>query len=339
MSDTTDAIKVIVAMDFSDEIIAQLREISPRLRIERHFPTVPESAWADAEVLYTMGTLPEPAQAPRLRWIQIHSAGLDGIIDRPIIQAEDVEVTSASGVHAPQMAEYCVALMLAFNYRVNKMLELQGRAEWPEQPGNIFMPRLLRGQTLGIVGYGSIGRELARLADGLGMQVVANKRNPMQPAASDEYMEAGTGDPEGDIPARIYPAEALASMVSICDYVVVTLPYTPATHHLIDGEIFAAMKPSAVFINVGRGGVVDERDLVSALAAGKIAGAGLDVFETEPLPSSSPLWSLDNVILSPHVSGINQRLHAQTAALFAENLQRYVDNQPLLNKLDRERGY
>ena len=339
MSDTNDAIKVIVAMDYSDGIIAQLRDISPRLRIERHFPNVPESAWADAEVLYTSNTLPEPSQAPRLRWIQIHSAGLDGIIDRPIIQAEDVEVTSASGVHAPQMAEYCLSMMLAFNYGINKMLEFQAKAEWPEKALDIFKPRLLRGQSLGIVGYGSIGRELARLANGLGMQVVATKRDPMHPAAEGEYAEPGSGDPEGDIPTRIYPAEALASMVSMCDYVVVTLPYTPATHHVIDASIFEAMKPGAVFINVGRGGVVDERDLVSALAAGKIAGAGLDVFETEPLPSSSPLWDMENVIISPHISGNSQRLHAQTAALFAENLQRYVDNQPLLNKLDRERGY
>jgi phosphoglycerate dehydrogenase-like enzyme len=336
MSD--EKINVIVAMDFSDEIMAQLQAVSPRLNIERHFPEVPENAWATAEVLYTLRHLPEPEQAPRLRWIQAHTAGINHLADRPIMQAEDVEVTTASGIHAVPMAEYCLAMMLAFAYRLPQLRRYQDNAEWPKSTQSLTT-HTLRGQTLGIVGYGSIGRELARLADQMGMVVVATKRNLRQTAAEGEYVEAGLGDDSGKIPTRLYPPEALASMVTVCDFVALTLPLTEQTHHLVNEDIFEAMKPTAILVNVSRGAIVDEAALISALAAQKLAGAGLDVFEQEPLPAASPLWSMDNVIITPHISGNTARVHEKAAALFADNLQRYVDNEPLLNVVDRERGY
>lgn len=338
MTDSS-TIKAIVAMDFSDELIEQLRAISPHLHIERHFPKVPDSAWATAEVLYTGNILPEPAQAPRLRWIQLQSAGMEHVLDRAIVRAEDVEVTSTSGIHATVMAEYCLAMMLAFAYKLPQMLDLQSRAEWPEDRYRIFAPRGLRGQTVGIVGYGSIGRELGRIAAALGMVVVATKRDPKHPAADGEYHEAGLGDPEGDIPARLYPPEAVASMAAVCDFLVITIPLTSTTRHVINADVFSRMKKTAVLVNVARGAVVDEAALISALAARTIAGAGLDVFEEEPLPATSPLWQMDNVIISPHVSGNVARYHEKAAALFAENLQRYIEHRPLLNRLDRARGY
>ncbi|NDJ61713.1 MAG: D-2-hydroxyacid dehydrogenase [Chloroflexi bacterium] len=337
MTDTP--IQVVVAMDFDDALIEQLRAISPRLQVERHFPTVPERVWANAEVLYTLRTFPLPEQAPRLRWIQMHTAGIDHVAQVPIVQAEDVDLTTASGIHAVQMAEYCIAMMLAFNYQLPKMLAFQARAEWPQNPYAIFAPRELRDQTLGIVGYGSIGRELARQADALGMAVLATKRNAMRPADDNVYGAAGTGDPEGNIPKRLYPPEALTSMVRECDFLVLTIPLTETTRSLINAAVLAAMKPTAVLINVARGGVVDEAALISALAANRIAGAALDVFDAEPLPSTSPLWNLNNVIISPHISGSSNRYHAKVAALFAENLTRYLDNRPLLNLVRREFGY
>jgi len=336
---TNGKIKVVVAMDFSDEIMAQLRAISPRYQIERHYPNVPDSAWADAEVLYTTHRFPEPAQAPRLRWIQLHSAGVENALKQPIVQAEDVDVTNASGIHAVQMSEYCLLMMLAFNYRLPELLNLQAKAEWPETSHLMFRPHDLRGQTLGIAGYGAIGRELARLADSLGMTVLASKHNVKHPADTNTYTQPGTGDPEGSIPARLYPAEALASMASECDFLVVTTPLTDTTRHLVNETVLNAMKKTAVLINVARGGVVDEAALISALAAKKIAGAALDVVEEEPLPKTSPLWNLDNVILTPHISGNNARYHEKAAALFAENLQRYIEKRLLLNKVDRKRGY
>ncbi|MDX1995404.1 MAG: D-2-hydroxyacid dehydrogenase [bacterium] len=340
MSDPKQAgVRVTVAADFNDETLQMLREISPRLQIERYFPDVPETVWGQTEVLYTIRHFPDPAQAPRLRWIQVHYAGIDGILNRPIVQAEDIEITSASGIHAVQMAEYCLAMMLAFEYKLPLMLNYQREIKWPEKRHEIFRPLTLRGQTLGIAGYGSIGRELARQAVGLGMRVLATKRDLLRTTEDEGYYAPGTGDPAGDLPERLYPPEALRTMVQECDYVVITVPLTEKTRHTINQDILNAMKKNAVLINVARGAVVDEAALISHLAAEKIRGAALDVFEEEPLPATSPLWNLANVILSPHVSGNTARYHEKAAEVFAENLRRYLEGRPLLNRYNREHGY
>ena len=336
---TEDQINVIVAMDFSDEIMEKIRAVSPRLKVERYFPDVPEKAWAEVEVLYTQRHFPDPAQAPRLRWIQMHSAGIDHAANQPIMQSQDVDVTTTSGVHATHIAEYCLMMMLAFAFKLPLMMEYKAKAEWPSNQLKVIAPQHLRGQTLGIVGYGVIGRELARLADALGMQVLASKRDVMHPAEHNSYRLPGTGDPEGEIPARIYPSEAIRSMAGECDFLVVLTPLTPESRHLIDEDILSGMKKNAVLINVARGPVVDEQALISALAANTIAGAALDVFETEPLPTTSPLWNLDNVIISPHIAGNSADYHQKTAIVFIENLERYLEHRPLLNVVDRERGY
>lgn len=342
---TSEPIHVVVAMDFSDQLIDEIRSVSPQLQVERHFPKVPDKAWANVEILYTSTRVPDPTQAPHLRWIQLHSAGVDHLAGLPIMQTEDVIITSSSGIHAVQMSEYCLGMMLAFNYKIPTMMRQQARSEWRTRRGEggegelIFNPHELRGQTLGIAGYGSIGRELARMASALGMKVLASKRNLMNLDDDEGYREPGTGDPTGDIPDRLYPAEALGSMARECDFLVLTLPITESTRHSVNAEVFQQMKPNAVLINVGRGGVVDEKALVEALQAKKIAGAALDVFEQEPLPPTSPLWKLENVIISPHVSGMSVDYHRKAAALFIENLHRYLENRPLLNRVDRESGY
>ncbi len=200
------------------------------------------------------------------------------------------------------------------------------------------MPTELRGQTLGIIGYGSIGRELARLAKAFGMTILVTKRDARQ-TKDTGYVLPDTGDPDGDLPTRIYPGEATRSMVAQCDYIVNTLPDTAKTHHLFNEEMFRTMKPSAFFINIGRGGTVNEKDLVRALKKGWIGGAGLDVFEEEPLPNESPLWQLDNVILTPHTSGFTSLYDERATDLFAENLRRYLQGKPLLNLVNRETGY
>ncbi|MCE2489017.1 MAG: D-2-hydroxyacid dehydrogenase [Anaerolineae bacterium] len=331
-----DRIKVVVAMDFADELVRGLAAISPRLQMERHFPQVPANAWADVEVLYAGGHIPQPEQAPRLRWIQLHGAGANHLQGLPILDAEDVAITSASGIHATPIAEHCLAMMLAFACRLPHFLRLQAEANW-DRSGRAS--DTLRGQTLGIVGYGSIGRELARLADSLGMTVVATRRDLRHPAEEGSYLEPGVGDPQAEIPTRLYPPQALASMLAICDYVALTLPLTGETQHLLDEGMLATMKPGAVLINISRGAVLDEAALISALAAQRIAGAALDVFEEEPLPATSPLWSLDNVIITPHIAGNTRRYHEKAATLFAENLRRYLNNEALLNLYDRSRGY
>lgn len=334
-----DPIRVLIAMDFSEELIENLRTVSDRLEIEQHHPSVPDAAYENVEVLYTARHFPMPSQAPNLRWVQIHSAGVERVLDRPTFQNTGVKLTSASGIHAVQMSEYCLGVMLHFHYRFSQMMQIKAQGKWPEKPYETFKPHGLRDLTLGIVGYGSIGRELARFANALGMIVLATKRDIMHQAEDGAYTESETGDPEGDIPERLYPPAALGSMASECDFLVVTVPYTDATHHMIDKNVLGRMKKSAVLINVARGGVIDEAALINVLKNGKIAGAGLDVFEEEPLPSSSPLWKLDNVLISPHVSGNTSRYHEKVAMLFAENLQRYITGKRLLNLVDRDHGY
>jgi len=340
MSERKDQINVVVAMDFSDAIMERIRDVSPRLNVVQHFPNVPDSAWQEVEVLYTVRQFPDPEQAPMLRWIQLNYAGLEGVINQRIIQSEDVVVTTASGIHTRQMANYCMMMMMAFNYQMPKMYFFQRRHEWPDNRRSIYNPQHLHHQTLGIAGYGSIGRELARIAQALGMTVVASKRDAKQPAEGpNEYTPEGTGDPEGKIPERIYPGEALASMASECDYLVLIMPLTDETHHIVHDPIFDAMKETAILINIARGGVVDEKALVTALSSGKIGGAALDVFEEEPLPSTSPLWEMDNVIISPHISGVSAHYHEDAADLFIANLKRYLEKRPLMNQLNREIGY
>jgi phosphoglycerate dehydrogenase-like enzyme len=336
----SDRINVVVAVDFSEALMQQIRDVSPRLHVVQHFPDVPPAIWATTEILYTMRSFPQPEEAPMLRWIQLNYAGVDRVLKQRIIQSEDVMVTSASGIHVQQIANYCLMMILAFNYRLINMLEFQRERVWSPKASEIFRPLDLHRQTIGIVGYGSIGRELARLAQALGMRVLATKRDVRHPAESGaSYTPAGTGDLNGDIPERIYPGEALATMAKECDYLVVTVPLTRHTRHMVNEQVLEAMKPSAVLINIARGEIVDEKALITAVSSGKIAGAALDVFEQEPLPDTSPIWNLDNTIISPHVSGNSTSYHEKAAELFIANLKRYLENKPLYNLLNREMGY
>ncbi len=330
---------VTVAMDFADEILLELRELSPRLSVERHFPDVPPDVIAKTEILYTTRYFPAPESAPKLRWIQTHTAGMNHALGHAIVQAEDIVVTSASGIHAANMANYCLMSMLMFNYKMRLAFDLQGKAEWLENSEARFAPVDMARQTVGIVGYGSIGRELARLCANMGMTVLATKRDLSSTAEVNAYALPDTGDPSGDIPDRIYPAATVASMARACDYLAVTVPHTAATEHLINDEVFEAMKPTALLVNVSRGAIVDEKALITALSSGQLGGAALDVFEEEPLPSASPLWQLDNVVITPHIAGASLDYHAKAARVFKENLRRYLDNRPLLNQLDRALGY
>ena len=334
-----ERIFVTVAIDFSDEILVELREVSPRLQIERHFPVVPPDIIARTEVLYTTGYYPDPEQAPKLRWIQINFAGMNHALGHRIVQAEDIIVTSTSGIHATNMAHYCLMMMLMFNYKMRLAFELQREMTWPEDAHGLFAPVDMNRQTVGIVGYGSIGRELARLASNMGMTVLASKRDLNNTAEVNAYALPATGDSSGDIPDRIYPADTVASMAKDCDYLVVTVPHTASTEHLVGEEVLKAMKKTAALVNVSCGAIVDEKALITALSSGQIGGAALDVFEEEPLPNTSPLWNLDNVIITPHLSGFTRDYHDKAALVFKENLVRYVENRPLLNQLDRGAGY
>jgi phosphoglycerate dehydrogenase-like enzyme len=263
------------------------------------------------------------------------------MLESPLFTEGKIIFTNASGIHATNIAEYVFMMLLAFGHRLPTLLDYQREHRWPtKEDYAALIPLELRDSTLGIVGYGSLGREIARVAQAFGMEVLAVKRNVRQPEDTEaHYVISGTGDPEGAHFHRLYPPEALISMVRVCDFVVLTVPLTETTRGMVSAEVLAAMKPSAYLVNVGRGSVVDEEALVQALQEGRLAGAALDVFATEPLPAESPLWALPNVIISPHVAGNTANYNEKAARLFVENLKRYVAQQDLLNRVDREQGY
>jgi phosphoglycerate dehydrogenase-like enzyme len=338
-----ETVAVLCTLGFTDDLLDQLRAVSPRLRVTQqpcHNAEEVAIALADrpeVAVLYTY-FLPCDTQAlaPGLKWVQLHSAGADHILDYPIM-ASDVAVTTTSGIHATPIAEYVFASMLAHRWRVPLWTHCQRDREWPSGRWNLYARPELRGGTLGILGYGSIGREVGRLGRAFGMRVLALRRS--QGRADQGYAISQTGDPEGELPERFYPAEALNEMLAECDYVVVALPLTPETTHFFGEAELRAMKPNSYLINIARGPIVDETALVRALREGWIAGAGLDVFEKEPLPADSPLWELENALLSPHVAGFAPRYDERAATLFAQNLSRYLVGEPLLNLVDKARGY
>ncbi len=276
-------------------------------------------------------------RAPGLKWIQLLSAGADHVLHGPL-KSIRIPIATASGIHATPISEYTLASMLSYAHRIHTAIRAQIRREWLRSGAFMATVDDIRGQTLGIIGYGSIGRETARLAAAFGMTVLALKRNPAE-RTDPGWCPAGLGDPEGRIPARMFGPEERESILRESDYISVTLPLTDHTRKFIGEREFAAMKPGAYIVNIGRGEVIDERAMAAALTAGKIGGAGLDVFEHEPLEGSSPLWDMENVILTPHMSGANRRYMDKACELFVDNLKRFVANRPLLNLVDPSLGY
>jgi phosphoglycerate dehydrogenase-like enzyme len=331
--------RVLVTMPFSDAQLDRIRAASPRVAVTRDDPA--RADYRDVEVLYAQSLPDHPAHAPELRWVQLHMAGVNTLLDHPLYRDTDIPLTTTSGVHAATIAEYVITILLALAHRVPRMVEWHARKAWPPDADRwrLFVPTEVRGATMGVIGYGSIGRELARVAvSAFGMTVLACKRNPTE-RGDRGYGLPGTGDPEGRLPAGWYGATDLSRMLPRCDVVVLCAPLTTETRRLIDRTALAAMKPTAYFINVGRGASVDEGALAEALAARRIAGAGLDVFAEEPPAAGHPFYDLDNVIVSPHVSGFLPSYDDRCAELFAENLRRYLAREPLLNLVDRARGY
>jgi phosphoglycerate dehydrogenase-like enzyme len=336
-----DPIDVLITLAFTDELMKQISEVSPRLSVEkivaRKTEEVSDEVWKRVEILYTNRVLPKPEQAPHLRWIQFHWAGLDHALNDPILHREGINITSMSGASATQMAEHAVMMMLALGHHLPDIFAHQKRAEWPSGRWELFNPHELRGSTVGIVGYGSIGRQIARLLQVFGATVLATKRDVFHPEDTG-YTREGLGDPGGDLVNRLYPPQALCSMLKECDYVVVTLPRTATTHGLLGAKELTALKPNAFLVDISRGEIVDHTALI-LLREHKIAGAALDVYPVEPLLADSPLWKLPNVILTPHIAGFSPHYDQRAADLFIQNLQRYLEELPLYNLLDLNLEY
>ncbi len=337
-----DPIEIVITLPFSDELMKKITDVSSRIVLEkiiaRKVEDVSDEIWKRVEVLYTNRVLPKPEQAPHLRWIQFHWAGLDHALDEPILHRDGMSITSMSGASAPQMAEHAVMMMLALGHHLPDVFAHQKRAEWPSGRWELFNPLELRGSTVGIIGYGSIGRQIARMLQSFGATVLATKRDIRHPEDTGYTME-GLGDPGGDLVNCLYPPQALGSLLKECDYVIVTLPRTDATRGYLGAKELAAFKPGAFLIDISRGDIVDHNALIPLLREHKIAGAALDVFPTEPLPADNPLWKLPNVILTPHIAGFSPHYDERATELFVQNLHRYIDELPLYNHMDLASGY
>ena len=260
------------------------------------------------------------ARAPELRWVHSRSAGLDAVLG-PELERSSLVLTNGRGPFSAALAEFVVAALLFFAKDLRSLVERQEARSW--EP---FDMQMLRGRTLGIVGYGNIGRAAAERVQALGMRVVALRRRP---ALSE-------GDPLVD---EVLSEDRLHDMLARVDDVLVAAPLTPRTRGLIGAHELAAMRPGAVLVNVGRGAVVDEAALVAALEGRRIRGAALDVFDEEPLPADHPFWRLPNVLLSPHCADHVPGWIEEAMRLFLDNLDRFRRDQPLLNVVDKDRGY
>jgi phosphoglycerate dehydrogenase-like enzyme len=339
---TTEPFQVLVTMPFTDQQIEKITSISPLLKvtaIRAHQPDeIPDDVWARTQIMYTDSVLPDPAKVPNLKWIQFHYTGIDYAINKPVMSKPDLLATTMSGANAPQMAEYALTMMLALGANVKLMIENQSKSIWPEKRWDYYKQHELRGSTVGLVGYGSINREIARLLQPFQVNILAAKRDLKQ-LKDDGYFPDGTGDPAGDLFNRLYPAPAINSMLKECDFVVLALPLTAATRNMFGAEEFAAMKPTAYFIELSRGGITDLGALKEALEKKVIAGAAVDVFPEEPLPANSPLWKIPNLLISPHVGGVSPHYNNRAIDLFSTNIRRYLDKSPLFNRFDPEKGY
>lgn len=309
------------------EPVAALAREFPGVRFDR--PATREAAEAllpEADVV--LGYLVRPhnfARAGRLRWIHSTAAGVGSVLF-PELVASDVVVTNARGLHARAMAEHVLGVMLAFTRRLHVSRDHQRERRWTQaelwrgEPG--FAE--LAGATLGLVGFGAIGSAVAAAARAFGMRVIAVRRRPAaDPAPAHEQ----------------WGVERLDDLLACADWLVLAAPHTPATDRLLDAARLARLRPGARLVNIARGALVDEAALVEALRAGRLAGAALDVTAEEPLPADSPLWTLPEVILTPHTSGAGPRFWERVTAQFADHLRAFLAGAPLPNVVDKRSGY
>ncbi len=274
---------------------------------------------ADADIVY--GSCPRNVfvHAKQLKWFQSQSAGLDAVLF-PELTESDVIVTNAARLYASHAAEHAFALLLGLTRGIHRFAENRLSRAWKGHRPLIE----IGGWTLGVIGAGGFGVEMAQRGKGLGLRVIA----------VDAYRKE-----KPDCMDELWGMERLDDLLRASDVVMVACPLTAETRHLLNAERLALMKPTATLINVARGGIIDEAALGEVLRERRIAGAGLDVFEVEPLPADSPLWDLDNVILTPHCAGASQHRPRRTVEFFCDNLRRYSAGEPLRNVVNKQKGF
>ncbi|SEL96815.1 Phosphoglycerate dehydrogenase [Stigmatella aurantiaca] len=317
---------LLVLADPTARHLEPLRQLAPRLHLtlgasEAELGAAIEQAQVlviDSQKKDLLRTL--LPRARNLRWIHSLFAGVENLLFEELIQSP-LPLTNSKGVYSGSLSEFALAAMLFFAKDLRRLVRQQAEARW--QP---FTSVELRGQTLGILGYGDIGRAAAQRAKAFGMRILACRRRPGQ----------SEGDPFVD---AVFPLERRQEMIAASDYLLLAMPNAPGTQRMMGEAELNALKPHAVLINVGRGSTVDEAALVRVLEQGRLRGAALDVFETEPLPAGHPFWRLENVLLSPHCADHTPTWREDAVAFFLKNLERFEAGAPLLNLVDKHAGY
>jgi phosphoglycerate dehydrogenase-like enzyme len=298
---------------------------------------------AEAEIYFGYGIPAELIEAgAKLAWVHSGAAGVGGSLT-PAMLESDVVFTNSAGVHAPPMAETVLAMLLHFGRGLDFAVTNKSQRVWDTDPYYVAGAPLaeLSSSTVGIIGFGGIGREVARRVASLGARVIASKRRPAEPGEANLTPVAG-GGVLGSRIEMVWGASGLDAVYRESDAIVVCAPDTPETRGMIDADALERMQLGAVLVNVARGRLVDEDALIAALREGRIRGAGLDVFSREPLPADSPLWDLPNVVMTPHVSAVTRGFWARETDLIVRNLTRYATDAPLEeweNVVDKRAGY
>lgn len=327
-------LNVLITSPIEEEYLHQIAAVDPEIKIFEGTELAAAEARGDmaakkklddmlaqAEVIYVFRP-PENIikRAPMVKWIHTGLAGVDRILDADIINSP-VILTNGKGAHTVPVAEVALEMMMMFAKKAPLSFQLKQEKKWQR-----FSVALLRYKTVGIVGLGSIGGEIARLSRAFGMRVIATRRSAKQ-ESQEKYVD------------RVLPANRLLELLADSDFVVLALPLTSETDKLIGETEIRAMKPTSYLINIGRGRTIDEEALILALEEDRIAGAGLDTFAKEPLPVENRLWELPNVIYSPHISGGGENVESLVNEGFRENLKLYLEGKKLLNIVDKKRGY
>jgi len=303
--------------DGAEEVAATLGRVAPERRVVVCPPVVGD-ALAEAEVLFASVPVPaDLAKAERLRLIQLMGVGAESVMGAPEIRP-DVAIAGLGDTFAAETSEYVLAMMLAHCRALPTLVRRQDQKMWRQ-----FGAATLAGTTLGVLGLGQIGGRVAALAHAFGMHVIGMRRSPAPVPHVQEVL-----GPEG-----------LPSILSRVDYAAVCMPLTPETRGMLDAAALSHLRPHAVLVHVGRGGIVDEHALLEMLREGRLGGAAIDVFQQEPLPRHSPLWEAPNTLVTPHLAGLGRRYLERAAEVLSINLQRLDRGEPPLFAIDRERGY